>query len=192
MSIDADNLRILHHVEHACSQTGVEWMLVGALARDIHLIEIAGIVPSRATNDVDIAVAVESWESFTALKELLISSRKFVTSNNAQRLLGVDDLDGRQLNIVPFGEGIRDANGLIRWPPDAAVVMSVAGFEEAFRSSVEHQIGEQRIRLASVPGLAALKRHCGVVGEAIFQLVHYGGCAYSFVMSSSNTAATRK
>ena len=52
MSIDAEDLRILHHVEHACSQTGVEWMLVGALARDIHLIEIAGIVPSRATNDV--------------------------------------------------------------------------------------------------------------------------------------------
>ena len=116
MSIDADDLRILGHVEQACSQTGVEWMLVGALARDIHLIEIAGIVPSRATNDVDIAVAVESWESFTALKDLLISSRKFVTSNNAQRLLGVDDLDGRQLDIVPFGEGIRDESSLIRWP----------------------------------------------------------------------------
>ena len=133
MSIDADDLRILHHVEQACSQTGVEWMLVGALARDIHLIDIAGIVPSRATNDVDIAVAVESWETFAALKESLIESRKFVISNNAQRLLGVDDLDGRQLDIVPFGEGIRDASSLIRWPPDAAVVMSVAGFEEAFK-----------------------------------------------------------
>jgi predicted nucleotidyltransferase len=155
--IDADDLRILGHVEQACAQTGVEWMLVGALARDIHLVEIAGIHPLRATNDVDIAVAVESWETFAALKELLIGSRKFVTSKNAQRLLGVDDLDGRQLDIVPFGVGIRDPGSLIRWPPDAAVVMSVAGFEEAFRSSVEHKIGEQLIRLASVPGLASLK-----------------------------------
>ena len=116
MSIEADDLRILGHVEHACSQIGVEWMLVGALARDIHLIEIAGIVPSRATNDVDIAVAVQSWETFAALKESLISSRTFVSSNNAQRLLGVDDLKGRQLDIVPFGERILDASSLIRWP----------------------------------------------------------------------------
>jgi predicted nucleotidyltransferase len=157
MSIDAADLRILDLVDQACAQIGVEWMLVGALARDVHLIEIAGIIPSRATIDIDIAVAVGSWETFDAIKELLINSSNFAPDSNFQRVRGLGALAGRQLDIVPFGAGLRDSSGVIRWPPDAAVVMSVAGFEEAYASSIEYQVDAQRFRLASVPGLAALK-----------------------------------
>jgi predicted nucleotidyltransferase len=74
-----------------------------------------------------------------------------------QRLLGIGPFIGRQLDIVPFGTGIEENESQIRWPPDAATAMSVAGFNEAFNSSVTYEIDGQEIRLASVPGLAILK-----------------------------------
>ena len=68
-----------------------------------------------------------------------------------------DELVGRQLDIMPFGRGIEEPRTVIRWRSDVTTVMSVAGFAEVLASSIEHRVGGQRIRLASVPGLAILK-----------------------------------
>ena len=43
---------------------GTEPMVIGATARDILSVAIAGAPPSRATADIDIAVAVPSWQAF--------------------------------------------------------------------------------------------------------------------------------
>jgi predicted nucleotidyltransferase len=37
-------------------------LAIGALTRDIQLVDIAGLTLGRATDDLDIGVLVESWE----------------------------------------------------------------------------------------------------------------------------------
>lgn len=49
---------ILHSVAADASAEGIDYMLVGATARDIPLNHVFGIVARRATYDVDFAVAV--------------------------------------------------------------------------------------------------------------------------------------
>ena len=56
---------------------------------------------------------------------------------------------------MPFGRGIEEPRAVIHWPSDITTVMSVAGFAEVLASNTES--AGQRIRLASVPGLAILK-----------------------------------
>ena len=158
MSLDAEDLEVLRLVAAACRTVDVPWMLVGALARDVHLVEIAGVPSGRATIDVDVAVAVESWAAFNELKDVLIDSGNFTASRKAHRVIGAaDELVGRQLDIMPFGRGIEEPRTVIRRPSDITTVMSVAGFAEVLAASIEHRVGDQRIRLASVPGLAILK-----------------------------------
>ena len=56
---------------------------------------------------------------------------------------------------MPFGRGIEEPRAVIHWPSDITTVMSVAGFAEVLASNTES--AGQRIRLASVPGLAIFK-----------------------------------
>ena len=114
--------------------------------------------PNALSIDVDVAVAVESWAAFNEPKNLLTNSGNFAAGRNAHRVVGTsDELVGRQLDIMPFGRGIEEPRAVIRWPSDVTTVMSVAGFAEALAASIEHRVDDQRIRLASVPGLAILK-----------------------------------
>lgn len=52
-------------------------MLVGARCRDIHQKNIVGGEASRATKDIDFALALENWELFRALKQ------RFPSTTNA-------------------------------------------------------------------------------------------------------------
>jgi predicted nucleotidyltransferase len=63
------------------------------------------------------------------------------------------------LIIVPFGSvAIKDKR--ISWPPEHEIVMSVVGFEEAYRSSMLIRLSSDpalEIRLPTLPGLALMK-----------------------------------
>jgi predicted nucleotidyltransferase len=156
MTLDSSDIEVLQLLAEVCRQRSVDWMLVGALARDVHLLS-AGVPPGRATSDVDVAVIVRSWAAFDELKTALVETGQFVKMTMAQRLRGKGALDGRQLDIVPFGDGIKDEDSMIRWPPDAAIVMSVAGFDETFESSITCTLDGLEVRVASAAGLGILK-----------------------------------
>jgi predicted nucleotidyltransferase len=67
---------------------------------------------------------------------------------------GIPDLS-MPVDLIPFG-GISSDDRTIAWPPGRDI-QSVAGFQEALRSSVLIRIDDLEVRLASVPGLALLK-----------------------------------
>jgi predicted nucleotidyltransferase len=162
--LDPLDRQALITITNVCKESETRWMLVGALARDIQLVELAGLPPSRATDDVDIAVLVASWAEFETLRQRFIATGKFAASSSPHRLIGLPagKTIGRRLDVVPFGpiqqhELGDDQPPLIRWPPDATVVMSIAGFEEALSASIEYVVEDHKINVASVPGLAILK-----------------------------------
>lgn len=158
--LDPAALEILRAVTDEAAAAGIECMIVGAAARDILLTHVFGIPPRRATHDVDFAVAVESWAQFEQLKAALSAREGFALSERMKQRLyygGEEKERGHPLDLVPFG-GIATDRNEIAWPPDMAVTMNVAGYQEVLRSAELVELAPGFIaRVASLPGLAILK-----------------------------------
>ena len=77
---------IIADVRSAAARLNAEVMIVGAFARDLHLVYGLGINTGRATEDVDLALAISDWPAFGKIKEDLIGqagSRRRASSHTA-------------------------------------------------------------------------------------------------------------
>jgi predicted nucleotidyltransferase len=147
-------IQVIRTIQHHAIQLGMEFVLVGAIARDIVLEGVFGLGARRQTIDLDFGFLVESWEQFAALKSALVATGYFQpVDRESQRLLYQGKL---RVDLIPFG-GIEE-NGKIAWPPSREIVLNVAGFKEALASAlrVEVDVGLV-VPVVSLPGLAVLK-----------------------------------
>jgi predicted nucleotidyltransferase len=163
--VDPAVCRILRLVDRAATAVRSRYLVAGAMARDLLLVNTFGLPSGRATRDIDFGVAVESWEQFRTLKGALMKGGQFnATPRQAQQLIWTDPATRANIpiDLIPFGGVTSDSKRLV-WPPDKGVVMNVAGFEEALESSLRLRIEEDLvIRVASIPGLAVLKSIAGL------------------------------
>jgi predicted nucleotidyltransferase len=130
-------------------------LLVGAVARDLLFFYSHGIRAGRATEDVDLAVAVADWNDFERLHESLLASGSFSPDPKvAHKLLYRRRME---VDFIPFG-GVELPNGTIAWPPEGDTVMRVLGFQEAQASSISVLLPlGQQVAVVSLPMLAVLK-----------------------------------
>ena len=63
---------IIADVQSAAARAKAEVMIIGAFARDLHLTYGLGINTGRATEDVDLALAISDWTAFGNIKDDLI------------------------------------------------------------------------------------------------------------------------
>ena len=70
--VDPLTLAVLRAIAGITREFGLPYFVAGALARDIVLTNVFGIDTGRATQDVDLAVAVENWDEFKIVKEKLL------------------------------------------------------------------------------------------------------------------------
>jgi predicted nucleotidyltransferase len=159
-TVDPPTCRVLRLIDHAAGSSGSRYFVAGAAARDLMLVNAFGMAPGRATRDIDFGIAVENWEQFETLKQDLVKSGEFEAAPATTHRLfwkAVGDAVGTPVDIIPF-DGVALENKTIAWPPRGDVIMNVAGFEEAYQSSVQMRIeGDLVVRVASMPGLAVLK-----------------------------------
>ena len=153
-------LEVLRHVDRVARDLAVDYFVVGAMARDILLTGAFGLSAGRATRDVDLAVAMQGWQEFEAMKARLAGAGAFRSDERiAQRLYYLPGSAGRgyPLDLIPFG-GVEGRGSAIAWPPDGVVVMNVAGYGETFASAVLVEVEPGfALRVASLAGLAILK-----------------------------------
>lgn len=153
-------LEVLRQVDRVAREVALDYFVVGAMARDILLNGVFGLSAGRATRDVDLAVAVEGWPQFEAIKARLVGTGAFnPDARVAHRFYhrAVSAGRGCPLDLIPFG-GVELPGGEIAWPPDGAVVMNTAGYGEAFASAVLVEVEPGfAVRIASLPGLAIMK-----------------------------------
>jgi predicted nucleotidyltransferase len=134
--------------------SGAPWFVAGAMARDLLLSHAHGIRIARLTRDVDIAIAVESWEAFDTIRAALIRTGRFAPLGVVHKF---QYEGGISLDLIPFG-GLESGDRTIAWPPDRAVVMNVAGFREALAASLVVLLPEEtRLHVVSLPALVTLK-----------------------------------
>ena len=121
-------------------------MVVGATARDILSASIVGSLPTRATTDIDVAVAVPSWVAFDALTSRL---DRVGRSRHRYRVSGVD------VDVLPFGD-VETSERLLDWGDGAR--MNARGLSEAFAASECVRLpGGAEVAVPTVAGLAVLK-----------------------------------
>ena len=158
--IDADNdeiqriVSVLTSLGEACNDLSVEFFVIGAFARDLHLQHHHDIDVPRRTRDVDVAVAVDGWESYADLCDRLITEYDFTDEDPKQRIRSPG---GMKVDLVPFG-AIADSSGQIQFPPDDRPEMTVLGLEEARRTAVSVAFDSGgSVDVVSLPGLGLLK-----------------------------------
>lgn len=157
--IDPASIEVIRQVQQCAANLGINILLTGATAKIILLENVYGMSGGRATRDIDFAFAVENWQQFNEFKNRLISTGMFEAHPSIpHRVFFQSELVNHKLTVdlLPFGE-VED-NNQIKWPPDMAVVMNVAGYRDALKSAISLEISEDlTISVISIAGLATLK-----------------------------------
>ena len=145
----------LYTLKKVADSLYIHFFVVGASARDLILKHCYGIEPPRKTGDIDLGVEVASWEHFGELTKSLTATGQFFPTPEKQRFRHGTIL----IDILPFGP-ITDENKKIRWPPEHEIIMSMAGFEEAYEYSIIVRLSSDPvldIKVSTLPGLAIMK-----------------------------------
>jgi predicted nucleotidyltransferase len=100
-AVDLGGFRPLMDAVHtACMAEGIDFFIVGALARDLIFEHLHNIVPVRSTRDIDVAIIVADWEEYRGLSARLIREHGFNDTDRPHRL---EAPDGTLLDLIPFG-----------------------------------------------------------------------------------------
>ncbi|HCM1931032.1 TPA: nucleotidyl transferase AbiEii/AbiGii toxin family protein [Salmonella enterica subsp. salamae serovar 51:c:-] len=143
---------LLSRINRICTAQGIPFFIAGATAREILLYHVHARSTGRRTRDIDIAVFVDGWPMFDALKNAFLAEGAQAVRDNAHRMIA----EGIELDIIPFG-GVAEGNR-IAWPPEREIIMAVDGFAEVFSHTVTVQLDNgENLSFCSLPGLALLK-----------------------------------
>ena len=148
--------QVIADVQAVAAALGVRPLIVGAFARDLHLVHAHQIPVVRQTEDIDLALALDDWSVFEQLRARLVASGRFAQTTAAHRLRH----GALPIDLVPFGL-VERADRTIAWPPLGDVVMDVFGLQESQRVEIEvHLPADVRSRVVTLPALALLKLVC--------------------------------
>jgi predicted nucleotidyltransferase len=149
---------VLADVESIAAPLGIPLLIAGAFARDLHLQYAHGIQTQRQTEDIDLALAVPDWATFTAVRERLIVGGAFERQGAAEHRLRHHS--GWPVDLVPFG-GVESPERKIAWPPRDEFVMDVLGFREALAAANPVLLpGNVQAKVVPLAALALLKIVC--------------------------------
>jgi predicted nucleotidyltransferase len=149
-------LMLVRALDRMTKQLNIAYFIIGATARDILMEHVYGLETTRATRDVDFAVAVSSWDEFDQLKTQLIATGEFAASEHAHRLTFSEGPGAYPLDLVPFDGVERD--GEIAWPPKGEFVMNVTGYSDAYNSALNVEIAPGfNVKIVSLAAMAVLK-----------------------------------
>jgi len=124
-----------------------EVMVVGAWCRDILHSALGHTFATTATRDLDLALALSSWDVFRAL------AAAFPRVGDTGIRFRIVDVD---VDLMPFGD-IEDPQGVVA-PPSRGATLSVWAFEEIFAAALPLALSPTTtIHIPTVAGYAAAK-----------------------------------
>lgn len=135
-----------------CLRNGInrEFFVIGATARDMLSVAMKVNTSKRTTKDLDICIAVESWDCFMEIQQKLMEVGFDKDPVRKQRFYYGDF----ELDVVPFG-GLSDDGEKIYWPPEASPEMTVRGFESVLKECVKVVVDDGDIDFL-IPTIAGL------------------------------------
>lgn len=147
---------MLTALEEGFQAFGLDYYLVGAVARDVWLRGIHNKVPMGSTADIDFAVFVNEQGIYEQLKEYLLRNGDFYPSRqNAFALVWKGKVN---VDLMPFG-AIQDADGNVTVQGTGFISLHVPGFTEVYEAGLpEVELEDsRRFKLCTLPGIVLLK-----------------------------------
>ncbi|HEY8935046.1 MAG TPA: hypothetical protein VIM65_07485 [Cyclobacteriaceae bacterium] len=144
---------VLLAVDECCIELGIDFYILGALARDVWFTEKG--IPASGTKDVDFAVFLSETEQFSQLKERLMQKHEFVTvKGNEFVLLAPNKM---QIDVLPFGK--LEVEDGVTVKGEGLTKIKVNGFKEVYLQSVmdAYVLEGKKFKVATLPGIFLLK-----------------------------------
>lgn len=151
--IDSREKQVLADLKALVKTLDLPMILVGAGARLIIFDQKFG--EGRGTKDWDVAISVDSWESYQKLSKALTNGNPpiFQPTEIAHRFRHIET--AIDVDIVPFGT-IGEPDQEIIWT-DSGNPMSVLGFDEALSHAITTNIDDLEIQVIDIPSFVVLK-----------------------------------
>lgn len=147
---------MLFALERGFKQFGIDFYLVGAVARDVWMNAINNLPASRITKDIDFAVLINDKGTYPQLIEYLINYEGFAAyKGNAFVLIWKDKT---QVDLLPFGN-IEDEDGTVTIDGTGLTSTSLQGFTEVYEAGLP-QINledKHQFKFCTLPGIVILK-----------------------------------
>jgi predicted nucleotidyltransferase len=153
--IESSIISALSEIQRVAGGLNLDFLVVGATARDLVMEHLYSVGAPRMTKDIDIAVCVAHWDEYKALIDALLAAGKLTKRPPKQSY----DFGGTMIDIFPFGD-VAGENNAISWPPEHDTMMSTVGFMEAYLHSMTLRLSREPvldIRVPTIPGLALMK-----------------------------------
>ncbi|HET6990239.1 MAG TPA: nucleotidyl transferase AbiEii/AbiGii toxin family protein [Bacteroidia bacterium] len=147
---------IFDELEKAFIEIGIDFYLIGAVARDIWSTGVHGEKLGRITRDLDFAVLIAEKEGYTKLRSLLIETGNFSeVKENAFALLYQGKIT---VDLLPFGEEI-EVDGIVSIEGKGLTQISVEGFSEVLEeATTEIEFAQGNLfKVCTLPGIVVLK-----------------------------------
>ena len=145
-------------LQKSLKQLNLQMYVVGACARDIAMIVLNVPASARRTIDIDVAIALDNWEMFDKVSELLQQNyfKKYPYAKQKFYYKGEDGTNDYEVDVVPFGPLAN--NEVIGWPPEGNPEMSVRCFEDVMKDADTIVVDENvRFCIASLSGQFLIK-----------------------------------
>ncbi len=146
---------LLSALERGFEKFGIDFYLIGAVARDIWMSGINKIFPRRTTGDIDFAVLINDKGLYEKLKDYLIKVEGFqATKENAFVLLK----NSTEVDLLPFG-AIEDENNRITVQGTGYTTIDVPGFRELYDINLPilELNDSHKFKFSTLPGIVLLK-----------------------------------
>jgi predicted nucleotidyltransferase len=149
---------LLRTLSSCFKDAGKDFFVIGAASRDILRLILEAEPSPRQTRDLDIAIAVDSWDDFFTISEILMQNGFWKDRHMKQRFYyGKNPAAGYELDVVPFG-GVTAPGEKIYWPPEESPMMSVKGFSSVLKDCVDVVVdNEFSFKIPSVTAFFVLK-----------------------------------
>ncbi len=147
---------MLSALERGFEKFGIDFYLVGAVARDVWMSGINKIAPRRTTGDIDFAVLINDKGTYEALKTYLVEAEGFHPfKGNAFVLIWKDKTE---VDLLPFG-AIEDEDGKVTTSGLGLTNISLQGFTEVYEEGLpELELeGKHQFKFCTLPGIVLLK-----------------------------------
>ena len=139
-------IKILEALERGFVKFGIDYYLVGAVAREVWMRGLKDITPRRVTSDIDFGILIKDSGHFADLKDYLISQEGFTGyKENAFVLIAPDHM---QIDILPFGE--IEKEGKVTVKGTGMTTLYVDGMKEVFEEKITFKV-------CTLPGIVLLK-----------------------------------
>ncbi|TRZ75571.1 MAG: hypothetical protein D4R94_06580 [Chitinophagaceae bacterium] len=147
---------MLYALERGLEKFGIDFYLVGAVARNVWMTGINNIAPRRTTGDIDFAVLINDNGVYESLKTYLIITEGFQPyKGNEYVLIWKENLE---VDLLPFG-AIDDGDTKFTSNGLGLTSISLQGFSEIYNDGLPtlDLEGKHQFKFCTLPGIVLLK-----------------------------------